>query len=84
MIGNCILSALVAKARNPRKVKIDFIRNRARRWHCTWLVDGKRFEFYAQGRSRLPYWRNLLYSGVVREVGKATTQQPTQISRSIA
>lgn len=67
--GNCIVCAVVAWLRHPRSTSIKFVRNKGRRWHCIWVRDGKRFEFYAAGRSRMPYWRNALYLGRAREIG---------------
>lgn len=73
--SNCFLAAVIAWALKPRTTRIRFIRNRSRRWHCIWERDGKRFEFYAPGRSRMPYWRNALYVGTTREIGKAMQEQ---------
>ncbi|WP_343590151.1 hypothetical protein [Paracidovorax wautersii] len=67
--ANCLLAALTAKLLHPRTVRLVFARNRARRWHCTWQRNGQAFEFHAPGRSRLPYWRNALYLGEVRQIG---------------
>lgn len=67
MIGNCLVCALIAWARHPREVSIHFMRNSKRRWHCYWMRDGVRYEFYAKGRSSKSYLRNLIYFGVVRK-----------------
>ncbi|WP_256804562.1 hypothetical protein [Pseudomonas putida] len=67
--GNCVLAALMAWVASPKATRIRFIRNKSRRWHCIWERGGKAFEFYAPGRSRMPYWRNALYLGHSREIG---------------
>ncbi|WP_059440929.1 MULTISPECIES: hypothetical protein [Comamonas] len=67
--SNCIVSALVAWLLNPVGTQIRFIRTSTRRWHCIWVRDGHRYEFYAPGRSKLPYWRNLVYLGRIRQIG---------------
>jgi hypothetical protein len=66
--ANCVIAAVAAWALHPRSTRIRFVRNRARRLHCIWERAGRRFEFYAPGRSKLPYWRNALYVGTVKEV----------------
>lgn len=68
-LSNCLVAALVVKARDWSGVEIRFVRNRSRRWHCIWIKAGERYEFYAKGRSTMPYWRNLLYRGEVRRIG---------------
>lgn len=67
MISNCLISALLAWASCPARTSIKFMRNSKRRWHCYWVRDGVRYEFYAKGRSSKGYLRNLIYRGVVRE-----------------
>jgi len=67
--SNCIVSALVAWLRNPARTRIHFVRTSTRRWHCIWTRDGRRYEFHAPGRSKLPYWRNLVYLGSIRQIG---------------
>lgn len=69
--ANCILAAVAAWIKHPRTTRIRFIKNKRRRWHCIWERNGKRFEFYAKGRSQYPYWRNVIYFGGCREIGKA-------------
>ena len=66
--GNCLCVALVAWIAAPLRTRIRLVRNRAGRWHVAWERDGRRFEFYARGRSRLGYLRNLLYVGQIKEV----------------
>lgn len=66
--ANCVIAALAAWVMRPRSTRLRFMRNRARRWHCTWEHGGWWFEFYAPGRGGLPYWRNALYLGSVREI----------------
>lgn len=66
---NCIVAALVARVLSPAQTRISFVRTRAGRWHCIWVRAGHRYEFYAPGRSKLPYWRNLVYLGCVRQIG---------------
>lgn len=76
--SNCVLAAIAAWAKHPRTTRIRFIRNRSHRWHCIWERGGRRFEFYAPNRSRLPYWRNVVYMGTTREVYRPTRgEQPT-------
>ncbi|WKL16593.1 hypothetical protein QYQ99_03285 [Comamonas testosteroni] len=67
--SNCIVSALVAWLLSPAHTRIRFIRTSTRRWHCIWVQNGQRYEFYAPGRSKLPYWRNLVYLGCIRQIG---------------
>lgn len=66
--SNCLLAAVLAWCIHPRSVRIRAIRNRAGRLHFIWAREEKRFEFHASGRSRLPYWRNAMYLGSVREI----------------
>lgn len=68
--GNCVLAAVGAWIMRPTQVRILFVRNRSRRLHCIWKMGGVRYEFYAPGRSRLPYWRNIVYMGTVRAIGE--------------
>lgn len=63
MISNCIIHACANWLKSPARTRIIRERNASGRNHWLWEVDGKRFEFYAKGRSRLPYWRNILYKG---------------------
>lgn len=65
--SNCVIFALFEKAKNPA-VRIGFIRNRHGRLHCIWTLNGKRYEFYAKGRSSLPYWKNIIYRGYKKEI----------------
>lgn len=66
--GNCVIAALLAWVAAPRRTRIRLVRNRHGRWHVCWERDGRRYEFYAPGRSSLGYLRNGLYWGQIREV----------------
>lgn len=67
-VGNCLIAALIAKAKHPRRVRLAVARNRSGRWHVAWTDAGVRYEFYAKGRSTMPYWQNLLYIGEIKRV----------------
>lgn len=70
--GNCLLAALCAKARSPRRVRIVTMRNRAGRVHFMWERDGALYEFYTPGASRASYLRNSVRMGEIRRVGGKT------------
>ncbi len=55
--SNCILYAILT-GHLPK-----FIRNKNGRWHAIWYEGDNAYEFYAKGRSKLPYWRNIIYKG---------------------
>jgi hypothetical protein len=67
MPGNCLICAIWEWLKYPTTTSIKLMRNRRRRWHVYWVRDGKRFEFYAPGRSSKSYLGNLLYVGTRRE-----------------
>lgn len=64
--GGCLAVALIAET-FVKGVRMKRERNKTGRWHFYWTFKGREFEFYAPRRSRLPYYRNLLYVGWIRE-----------------
>lgn len=70
LLGNCLACAVAAWLLNPVATRIACTRNRSGRLHFFWIRNGRRFEFYTAGASRLPYWRNALRIGEIREIGR--------------
>ena len=79
MISNCLLMACLHWLRHPASTTIIPVVNASGRIHWVWERHGKRYEFYAKGRSKLPYWRNVLYRGrVLRYMAPVSKAQRPQ------
>lgn len=66
--SSCIIEAVKQKILRPRLVRIKITRNATNRIHFYWVENGLKYEFYAKGRSKLPYWKNLLYKGCIKRI----------------
>lgn len=66
--SSCLIESIKQKILRPRAVRIKITRNASNRIHFYWVEDGMNWEFYAKGRSKLPYWMNLLYKGCIKRI----------------